>query len=673
MAKVKLDKVRITGFKSHYKLLMQELHRSGTLQIIENQDFVSHSSKDYDDHFGALDLARVEFAINFLAPYAPAHSKIESILSGGKLVLSEEDAKARLSSFAPSAESILSECEKIEDRLVRVKNEMKSIPEKLRLIESLSTFGAVMEASYNTTFTTTWIGRVSKEDFAAMQSEIAGESNLVDTKKLGETKKGIYLQVTVWKDLSADSLAVLQKYNFEPLNLLNEFSDFEGKTLKQIEKELTQSLEDYKKESETLVNRIKELSVNVEDLKILFDFNSWRKTKNDLQQEIYHSNQLFAFDAWIMADALPEFRKWIQNVFVGEVSVDSIAPEEGEEAPICLKNKWGIRSFQPVVEMYGIPKASEFDPTPFITPFFFVFFGLCLSDTGYGSILILVSTWFLVFGKFGKAAKDSLLLLLFCGISALMGGIILGGHFGLTPEQLPLLVNPETNRFYGQLLNPMEGSGPILFLSVALGLGALQLLVGLVIAFFQNLSNKDLKEAVLDSAAWFFFIGSLILFGLASIEGVASALGLSKSIMGTVTLASAGVLFVAQSIKAEVNVFLKPLFGIISLYNATSYLSDLLSYSRIMALGLATGVVGFAMNMTASILGGMMPHWTLGLLIGAIVILFGHSLNFGLSLLGAFIHSGRLQFIEFFGKFYEGGGEKFEPFTRKNRYLNLEN
>ncbi len=672
MAKAQLKKVRITGFKSHYKILMQELHRSGTLQVVENSEFVEQSKKEYDDHFGVFDLARIEFALEFLSPFATPGSKIESILSGGKLVLSEDAAKDRLKNFAPKSEKIIEECEKIEDRLVRVKNEIDSIPVKKRLLDTLGQFDSTINADYATEKTTTWIGKIPGEQFEAFQQEVSSESNLVDLKILGRLKKIVFVRLTVWNELKTQTQGIVSKYAFEPINLGQEFGDFEGKNIKTIVRELDKQLVDYQEEREELEARVKKLTVNIEDLKILFDFNSWRKTKNDLQQKIYLSDQVFAFEAWALSSALPDLKKWIKNIFVGEVSLEEIKPEKDEEPPVLLSNKWGIRSFEPVVEMYGLPKVTEFDPTPFIMPFFFVFFGLCLSDTGYGSILILVATWFLIFGKFGKAAKDSLLLLLFCGISAFIGGVILGGHFGLTTDQLSWLVNPNTGQFYGQLLNPMEGSGPILFLSVALGLGALQLLTGLVIDFFQRLSNKDYNGAVLNSGAWFFFIGSLVLFGLSSVEPVAAATGLDKAMMTNLAKLSALVLFISQAIIADVKWFLKPLFGLISLYNSTSYLSDLLSYSRIMALGLATGVVGFAMNMTAGILGGMMPHWTLGILIGAIVILFGHTLNFGLSLLGAFIHSGRLQFIEFFGKFYEGGGTKFDPFIRKHKYLNIE-
>lgn len=285
---------------------------------------------------------------------------------------------------------------------------------------------------------------------------------------------------------------------------------------------------------------------------------------------------------------------------------------------------------------------------------------------GYGLILTLASLFFVVFGKFDKAAKTSLMLLVLCGISAIIGGVVLGGYFGMTPEQLPIMVNPNSDpempMFYGQLLNPMEGAGPMIFLGLSFAAGVLHLLVGLLAEFVRNIQNKEYIAAFADSAAWFYFLLMIAVFA------VSDLIGLDKGLTGNLALSGAGILIITQG-RAQKNWLLKPIFGLLGLYNITGYLSDLLSYSRIMALGLATGVIGFAMNLTAGILSDMMPHWTLGLLIASIVILSGHGLNFVLSLMGAFVHTGRLQFIEFFGKFYDGSGEKFEPFKRAKKYL----
>ena len=663
--KADLQKIRVTGLRKHYKLLMQELHRAGVMEITHNEKFTEASNKEFDDHYGVFDLARIQFAIDFLAPYAPTKSKIESMLAGGKIVLSEEIAKNRLKDFSSQSEVIVSECEKLEEHVVRLKNEIKKTPDQIHFVENLGDLSVNLQATYHTEKTKTWIGKVSPEQVKSFEQSISSLSNLVDLDKLGQEKKGVYFRVSTLNELADEVRECFTTHGFENLDLTHGFKDYIGQPVSSIRAQLEEKLVADEADLEASQERIKELAVHVEDLKILFDFNAWRKKKNDLQHDIFQSKHVFSFEAWGVGKALPDLKKWIKNAFVGEVSIEEINPEKNEEAPVFMHNKWGVRSFEAVVEMYGLPKLTEFDPTPVVMPFFFVFFGLCLSDVGYGLILLAVSSWFLAFGKMNQAARDGLFLIFFCGIAAILGGIGLGGYFGMTPEQLPFMINPETGAFYGQLLNAMEGSGPILFLSVSLGLGALHLLTGLAVDFAQRWKHGDKVGAFADPAAWAFFLLMMVGFGLADM------IGLDKGLMGKFSMLGAGILILTQG-RAQKNIFLKLLFGFLGLYNITSYLSDILSYSRIMALGLATGVVGFAMNMTAGILAGMMPHWTLGILIAIIVIAFGHTLNFGLSLLGAFIHSGRLQYIEFFGKFYEGGGVKFAPFKREQKYLYLD-
>ncbi len=665
MAKVALQKIRITGYKKHYKILMQELHRSGVVEIIENSELVQQSETEVDQHFGVFDLARVDFAIHFLSEYAPKGSKIDNILSGGKLVLSEEEAKNRLQEFAPKSEKLITECERCEEELVKSKNELAKIPEKRELLGKLGKFNLPVQADYSTQFTKTWVGAIKLVDEPAFLSEVSRESNLLDLQILSRGKKQTYIRLTVLKELESPTAKLLEKFQFESLDLLSQLADFIEKTPMEIEAELEKIEARLRARIVTLEKKARELAENLDEFRILYDYNHWRKVKNDLQYQVFRSPHLFAFEGWIPEAEYAKLEKWLQNAFVGEAIIEKIALKKGEEAPVLLKNMKGVSSFEPIIGMFGVPKIKEFDPTIFMAPFFMVFFGLCLSDVGYGGILTLFAAWLLVFGKFSKAAKNALFLLFICGIAAILGGVVLGGYFGLTTEQAPVFLLNEAGAFRGQLLDPMVGTGPVLFLGIALGLGLIQLFLGLILDFVKRVMNREYIDAVCDPGAWFFFLATLVLYG------GADYIGISKDLAGKLALAGAGILVLTQG-RDQKNWLLKPVFGILGLYNITSYLSDLLSYSRIMALGLATGVVGFAMNITAGILADMITIPVVGTLVAIFVILFGHTLNFCLSILGAFIHSGRLQFIEFFGKFYEGGGREFRPFKRAMKYLHFE-
>lgn len=666
MSKVNLQKIRVTGFKRHYRILMQELHQSGIVQLCDNPELSNKSLPDsFDEHYGAFDVARAEFAIDFLSPYQAAGSKLDNMLSGGKLVLPAKEAKSRLKAFNTEAEKIIDQCAELEEQLLRARNELGGIPRKLELVTNLKALHSPIRSDFNTEKTNTWIGKIAQSAKADLMKELASESNLVDLSLLGEGKLTVFVRVTTLKERTSFIETALQQAGFESIDLTTELESFEGLTPSEIKKELTTQAKHLEKTIVDLESQASALSVHVPDLKILAEHQQWQQAKSDAQGKMFLSEKTFSFEAWVMASALEEFKHWVKNAFVGEVIVEGIKPAEEEESPILLSNKFGVSSFEAVTEMYGLPQVREFDPTPLLAPFFLIFFGLCLSDVGYGLILTLVASFFLVLGKFSKGAKTTLRLLLYCGLAAIAGGVLLGGYFGLTTLQMPFLANPATGMFFGQMLTPTEGSGPITFLMISLLLGVVHLSVGMIINFVQQIKNKDYDGAFFDTVAWMFMLGSLGVFALAKQIGVDPALAKNILIVASIAL-------VLTQGRAQKNWLLKPVFGLLGLYNVTNYLSDLLSYSRIMALGLATGVVGFAMNLTAGIFAEMMPHPILGVGVAVFVVLLGHFLNFSLSLLGAFIHSGRLQFIEFFGKFYEGGGTKFVPFARQPKYLMLE-
>lgn len=666
MAKVDLQKIRVTGMKKHYKILMQELHKKGILHIVKNNEFVQKSVEEIDDHFGVFDLARIEFAIEYLREFETGKSKMESILSGGKLIIPESEAKERLKNFAPESEAIISEVEVLIENFTRAKNDLPKIQPKKEILQNLLNLDVPLQANFSTEETKTWIGKISKNQENKIASALSKETNLLDIKILDRDGKTVYFRITVLNKKADKIEGILKDFQVDFIDFSQEFQAFFGSTAEAIYEELDRKEIDLRAKIEKFENQAKHLARNLDDLRILSDYNSWKKTKNDLQYKIFRSKSVFAFEAWMPKKLVKKLEKWIKNVFVGEVEMEKVDKNEGENAPALLSNEVGIASFEVITDMYGLPTEEDVDPTVFLAPFFFIFFGLCLSDVGYGVILTFASLFFVLFGKFGKAAKTSLMLLVYCGIAAIIGGVILGGYFGMTPEQFPMMINPnntsEIPMFYGQLLNPMEGSGPMIFLGISFGIGLLHLLAGLLAEFIRNIKNKEYVAAFGDSASWMYFLIMLALYGTADLAG------LDKALCGKLALSGAILLIITQG-RAQKNWLLKPIFGLLGLYSITGYLSDLLSYSRIMALGLATGVIGFAMNLTAGILSDMMPHWTLGILIASLVILSGHGLNFALSLLGAFVHSGRLQFIEFFGKFYDGSGEKFEPFKRAKKYL----
>ncbi|MCK5460953.1 V-type ATP synthase subunit I [Candidatus Gracilibacteria bacterium] len=667
MAKVALQKIRVIGMKKHYKILMQELHRQGILHITQNLDFIKNSENEIVDHFGVFDLARIDFVIRFLCPFESGKSKLEGILSGGKLIMTEELAKEKLKTFSVDSESIISDCEKLRESWVKVKNELKKIPAKKNILKNLLTFNVDLQVDFSTNKTKTWIGKVALNQEHKFASELSRESNLLDINILGSDKRYSYFRLTVLKDISAKMEEIFNSFGVDVFDFSAEFSDFFGKMPVEIYAILEQQEVDLAGHIIKFKKKARRLAVHLDEMRILYDYNSWRKTKNDLQYKIFRSKHLFAFEAWVSKKIVKDLTKWIKNAFVGDVEIELIHKEKDEKVPVLLDNVVGVSSFEEITKMYSMPSSTDIDPTAIMSFFFMLFFGLCLSDVGYGLTLMLLSGIFLFFGKFPKTVKKSILMLFLCGGSATIGGIILGGYFGMTPAQAPEFLVGANGMFKGQLLDMTNSIGPQIFLYIVFGLGAFQILVGVIADFVRRIGNKDFEGAFADSAAWFFFLVSLVLLG------VGDFIGLDPQFTTKLALIGAGILFLTQG-RSQKNWFLKPIFGILGLYNVVNYFSDLLSYARVMALGLATGVVASVMNTIGIKFYEMISGASIliAIVVFVLFIIFGHLLNFALSLMGAFIHTGRLQFVEFFSKFYAGGGKAFIPFERVKKYLQFE-
>ena len=398
----------------------------------------------------------------------------------------------------------------------------------------------------------------------------------------------------------------------------------------------------------------------------------------------------FLLEGWIRKVDLAKLKAGLKDFSPLEIVVRKPHQNEESKVPIALSNTSPFKPFELVTNLYGLPRYFEIDPTPFLAPFFAIFLAICLTDGGYGIVLSVLSYLMLKKFKVEGGAKKLFSMLFIAGFFTFGIGLITGGVFGIEFTHLPAFLG-----FLKKLalLNPMRD--PMKFLAICLGLGLIHILLGIGLELWEDLRRKDLVSAVLDHASWIVLILGIILFAMPILKdfllGTSSGttqevslgpnMGMSFSFqnlariwntlpgysrVGLIMLlwgVMALFLFVGRKSK---NLFIRLAKGGYELYGIVQLFADVLSYSRLLALGLATSVIATVVN-TIAIMSYSTPF--IGPILMVMILIGGHLGNLVINCLSGFIHTSRLQFVEFFGKFYQGGGKSFRPFQREGKYV----
>ena len=430
------------------------------------------------------------------------------------------------------------------------------------------------------------------------------------------------------------------------------------------------SLED---EHASLVEALMDLSESLDDIRILYDVEGTDLNICLQKQKLYHTQNCIVLAGW-----LPEVaeKRVLEGLSAFECACEISEPDEGDDVPVLLKNNAFASTFEWVIEMYSYPKYGTFDPTLIMSIFYFLIFGLMFADVGYGLLLVLACFGGAKLLNPKDGLKRMMLMFGYCGISCMIMGVLFGGWFGDLPVAIMNNFFPE--KFGGQaqntpighffnngvFFNPVSSSIPFLF--VALGMGEVHLIAGMAVNMVRTWkSGKPLIALCENVPYWVMFAGVDMMAPIAAAGMISSdplppqTQALLENLSGIgmyVMFAGIAMILFLKGI-GEKTVFAWLIKGLGGLYSLISFASDLLSYSRILALGLVASVIAQVINM----LTGLGTSGPVGFFFMLLVMILGHGLNLAINLLGTFVHAARLQYIEFFGKFYEDGGEAFKP------------
>jgi V/A-type H+-transporting ATPase subunit I len=378
--------------------------------------------------------------------------------------------------------------------------------------------------------------------------------------------------------------------------------------------------------------------------------------------DLVRSSATFQLEGWVPSDKEELVKNAIHQI-TDAYYLDVREPEEDEVPPSFVENKPFVTPFEQVTNLYSRPDPNGIDATPYMAPFYILLFGLMLSDTGYGLVLAVLTALFIKLKKPGGMSGGFARVLFWGGVSTMVWGALVGTIFGMDFDTLL-----GTNNLFPLFVDPMEN--PIGMLILCFGLGVLHILFGVALKMKVAFSRGDWQSAIFDSFSWILIVVGLIVFAVPSavqgVPAVISTVGLGMAGLGAVMI----LLFKGRASK---NPIMRTLSGLGELYQVTGYLSDILSYARLFALGIATGVIASVFNQLCMMLMGS-PNIVLrilGIIVASALLVALHGFNVAINTLGAFVHCARLQYVEFYGKFYEPGGRAFKPLSYQTRHYRV--
>ena len=382
--------------------------------------------------------------------------------------------------------------------------------------------------------------------------------------------------------------------------------------------------------------------------------------REKIKDQLIQAKHLTIVQGWIAQEdkhALTDFIS--QELGEHSVYISFEVPTKEEittEIPTKLNNHPLIRPFEMLTEMYSLPKYEEIDPTPWMAPFYFVFFGMMVADIGYGLVMFLGTLLFQKLQVLPRGTARFVKFFQILAIPTMLWGLVYSSFFGMA---LPKEVLGVSLPF--PLLSTTDDMETILILSVVFGF--IQILVGLFIAGKEHIKKKEYLSAISNGFSW---QGILIGLAMVAVGGLllqSQAVLLTGTILTILSALSILIIPILQS-PSKLKGAAK---GAYNLYGVTGYIGDLVSYTRLMALGISGGSIASAFNLLVAFMPPI-ARFTIGVLL----ILVLHALNLFLSLLGAYVHGARLQYVEYFGKFYSGGGRPFRPLKTAEKYMNIE-
>jgi V/A-type H+-transporting ATPase subunit I len=649
MAIAQMAKVIIVSHRTQASELLEAFQREGICQILNAQEAMV--GRDLPEPAAAVEkprdiqqfLEQLGESIAFLQNYAESARGLAAVLSP-RTVVSEQVYKQVVS--GRGIPEFIEQCRKCEAAMEKLKTEREELLNTLEQLRPWVLMETPVEEIGLLRQATALAGLIPARQVEQLKQQLNELGAAVEVE--GTSKDRCACLIACLNQNLSDLQKLLRSVDFEAVS----FEDMAG-TAAELVKQTSEKLDEVENRLKTEQHKALSLSKNLLKLQILHDHYENLLNREQTKGDAPATEHTVLLEGWVKKSDYARLEKIVSHFEASSLS--RIAPAEGEEIPVEIENKNYIRPFEVITRLYGMPQHFEVDPTVFLAPFFALFFALCLTDAGYGLVIIALMVFFI---KKFQGDKKLMWMLGICAGFTLVAGALTGGWFGDAVQQFVPALEPIRKKM--MWFDPFER--PMMFFGLSLALGYIQILTGLMIAFVHNLKRKDYIAAVCDQLTWLVMLNSIVVFAAGKTGLVSAEIG---SLFGKLALVPAGMILLFSH--REGSVVGRLGMGIYNLFSAIFYVGDVLSYLRLMALGMVTAGLAMAINVIAKI--ALDIPYGLGIVATVTILVGGHTFNMAINALGAFVHTLRLQYVEFFPKFFVGGGRVFEPLSKKYKHI----
>ncbi len=641
---IDMKKAYLLAHRQERETIFNLLQRMGSVEMVDVKSGESWSEMESllepdqpDEGVSELDekLGEIRYCLDFLQRYFPLKKTFVQQFTGAKVELTPERYNDYINRM-DQTKTIHEDCRRAEDELTRIRNEETQCSNLIAELEPWGDLDVPLEQAKEGSFASMGLYQIPVDNLSGLQASL---DEKLPAHYLEVISTGTDVACFFFACIKADFSKAQELFKDNTVTAVS-FPGLTGTPSQNIES-MKQKLDSLAEERSTVLNEVEGILEHRPMLMACHDHMDNELKKHEAVTNLARTDNSFLLEGWVPEPVLADVESNLAEKTDTAVLV-SRDPEPHEDVPVLLHNRGPADAYEVVTQLYSTPKKSELDPTPFLAPFFLIFFGICLSDAGYGLILTLIAVYVSRKLRLSGMGEQLMKLLYLGGFSAAAFGILFGGYFGDLFNLPPLWFNPLDD--------------PMTMLIYCFALGLVQIYFGLGLQAYRNLKAGKPLDALFDQGFWFIFLNGLIMLLLPELAPAGQWLAVGG-----------GAGLVLTQGRTQQGLIKKFMSGLLSLYNITGYLSDVLSYSRLLALGLATGVIAMAINAIGELVYGSI----IGIVVMVVILAGGHLFNVVISSLTSYVHTSRLQYVEFFGKFFEGGGKSFRPFRVQTNYIDV--